>query len=200
MPTLVRPTRPYGKKHSAFDGTKTDFIKRVLIHPGGSEGSIHRVALEVRRPTNRRVINLIEKIFHPNDHPNVRGVSYSVRKNNPLLRKPREQFNLIERIRRINLRKKLGLRFPRTIRLAKNDDGTLSIYTSPLDVLNPYDLSPAEGDSYYADIDHQTTALGRIGVRILKDAFFCVRDPNTKQVVAVIGDFGTISREKGRKK
>jgi hypothetical protein len=67
-------------------------------------------------------------------------------------------------------------------------------------VLNPYDLLPKEEDAFYADMDHQITTLGRIGVRALKDAFFCCRDPETHAVVAVIADFGTISLERYRKK
>lgn len=199
MPTLVRPARTNRKSVNAFDGTKTDFFKRMeIIHPGGSEGSVHRVRIGITNTKGSRLIELIEKVFHPKNHPAAQQVSFSVRKNNPHLWKPREQFQLISRIRRINFKRKLGLHFPRTIRLVQHDDGTHSILTSPLNVVNPYELSPREEDRFYADMDRQSTILGRMGVKILKDSFLCCRNPRTNEIEAVIADFGTISMERYR--
>jgi len=199
MPTLIRPRRINKHGEKTFDGTKTDFFQRVgLVHEGGSEGEVHRVRIGITRGPRSRWVTLIEKVFHPKNHPNVQSVSFSVKKNNPHLRKPQEQFQLITRIRRINFKRKLGLRFPRTIRLVKHDDGSYSILTSPLSVVNPYELNSKEEDRFNADIDRQSTILGKMGVRILKDSFFCCRNPNTNEIEAIIADFGTISLERYR--
>lgn len=196
MPTILK--RP-GKTRRGSQELRAMIFRREPIH-SGSEGAVHRADIHVTSGNRSRIrpVKLVEKKFHGAEETR-RTVSYQVYKENPLLAKPVEQFELVTRIRRINTRLRLGLRFPHTIRLVKHDDGKYSILSTQLNVVNPYELSPKQEDAYFRDVERQQDILKRLRIRALKDVFFCVQDPATKEVTAVIADFGTLAPIKKQK-
>ncbi len=172
---------------------KVDIHHTEHIH-SGSEGAVRHAKVFMTDEKGQRVgpIDLVEKKFHGAEETR-RGVSFQVYKENPLLAKPVEQFELILRIRRINQRLKLKLHFPRTVRLVKHDDGKYSVLSTPLNVVNPYELPVKEEEAFFRDMERQQEILKRLRIRALKDAFFCVKNPETGEITAVIADFGTLS-------
>ncbi len=177
-------------------GTDTEFLRLADIH-SGSEGVVRRVNAHVTKNGRTRLkpVELVEKKFYGKEETG-RRVSYTVYKQNPMLANPVEQFELVLKLRRLNTRRRLGLRFPRTVRLVKNDDGTYSVLMTPLNVVNPLELEPKKEEEFYRDRERQQKTLIQLRIRALTDVFFCVRDPITDEVHAVIGDFGTLSHIK----
>lgn len=174
-------------------GTDTEFRRLAEIH-AGSEAMVRRVNAHVTKNGRTRLkpVELVEKKFYGKEET-AKRVSYTVYKQNPMLANPVEQFEFVLKLRRLNTRRHLGLRFPRTIRLVKNNDGTYSILMTPLNVVNPLELEPTKEEAYYRDRERQQTTLVQLRIRALGDVFYCVQDPATGEVSAVIGDFGTLS-------
>lgn len=199
MPIVIGGAR-HRKKHHITPklGTKASVRTGKLIGEG-SEASVHQAQAEVQGKKRSKVVSLVEKQFHGVEETR-HHVSYSVAKNNPLLAKPVQQFEFVLKLRRANLKWKLGLRFPPTLRLVKKDSGKYSILMTPLDIVNPYELPPKLEEQFFRDKERQQETLKRVGVRALDDAFYCVWNANHTAVTAVIGDFGTLSILRKRKK
>lgn len=128
MPLVLKA--PPKKNQAKVAAIRARIVARTPIHHG-SEGAVHFADVHVTSGNRSRVqpLKLVEKKFHGVEETR-RSVSYQVYKENPLLAKPVEQFELIVRIRRINQRFQLKLHFPRTVRLVKHDDGKFSILST----------------------------------------------------------------------
>lgn len=196
MPLVMERRR---RKNVVPRRLRADIQPAEHIHHG-SEGVVRRTKVFMVDEKGQRVgpLDLVEKKFYGTDETR-HSVSYSVYKNNLLLAKPVLQFELVLRLRRLNTRLKLGLRFPRTIRLIKHDDGKYSFLMTPLHVVNPYELTPKEEEAFFVDMERQQQTLKRIGLRALKDVFFCVKNQETGEVTAVMADFGTLSNMKEKR-
>ncbi|QQR92722.1 MAG: hypothetical protein IPJ89_00570 [Candidatus Iainarchaeum archaeon] len=172
-------------------------IQRQHQLGSGAEGTAHAVRVTISGKENRS-IGLVEKEFNPRTVNPV--LSWSVTSKGPNLMNPRAQFALIEKLIKRNREEKLGLRFPATVRLVRKNDGTFSLLMTKLAVVDPYKLDWEKQDQYVTDALRQEEILKKAGYRVPRDCFFCVQDPTTHDVRAVIADFGTLAYNQKKNK
>lgn len=166
-------------------GTRVKEIKRIRILGAGNEGTTYEVDVVLDRYGKQRTVRMVEKQlkrapyldFHP-------------------IRNFGAQFRIMNNLMTLNQKKRLGLRIVPTIRLLKGNKtrGLSSLITTKLNLLNPITLSTLERNQFDQDQVRQGVILNREGYMTGADSFFPQRDPKTNQVVAVIGDFGTIKK------
>jgi len=97
---------------------------------------------------------------------------------------------------RANREENIGLRIAPTVRLSREEGGKPSIYRTLLDVADF--LHPKQRDAFNEDRRMQREAAKKHGFYLGLDSFLPVFDGKTGDVVAVVGDFGTVRRVSGK--
>lgn len=168
MPVLIGGRRPVKAK-----------IKRVRKLGSGKEGTAYEVEAELRSGGKRRKITLVEKVFHPFKKYKTFG-------------NPKEQFRIMNEISELNRRENLGLHIPNTIRLRRRWFRKPALISSKFERIRV--LEGKQITDYFEDALRELEILRKKGYSAGPDAFMPVLDKESGKAIAVIFDFGLISK------
>jgi hypothetical protein len=168
-------------------GTRVRKIKRKKLIDVGTEAGVFEVEVEVRVGKRKKIVKMVEKEFR---NPIVPASYELYPYGNPLM-----QFNIMNKLIKLNRSKKLGLRIIPTIRLRKiKGKKPRLVLTLLKNVLKEVELTPKQKKEFERDALRQQLIGKKNGYYILEDVFFPVIDSKTGKCLAVIGDFGGIRR------
>jgi len=153
---------------------------------GGREGTIFYVDIaSTSKKGKEKVLKLVEKRFHEE-------LSAEGNFGNPL-----KQFGTVQDLAALNRRKKLGLRFPPTVRLLVRGAETPSLVISRLKVVPFRGMTKEQRFEYLSDLNRQLKVAEKNGYHIGLDSFRPTMDKKSGMVVAVISDFGNLRKSFG---
>ncbi len=169
-------------------------VRRRAHVSGGYEGEVFASQVSV----GPRKVYLAEKVFRK-----LEGAQPSV------FGDPVAQFKMVKGLIELNKRERLGLRLPKTVRLAEKKDGEKTLLTTPLHVvkisLDEHIPRRTQGkislyeqdanDQFMEDRERQIQTLESHGYSAAGDAFFPVMGPDGR-VVAALCDFGNLKKNK----
>ena len=152
----------------------------------GAEAIVQEIKVTIERGKKQKQLELVEKNF-------IKGAPPYKQPNS---REPIKQFKTMQKLLKLNFRKKLGLHIIPTIRLREiKEKKPRLIMTKIKNVVKLKSLNKTEQTRVKKQTQKETDILEKLGYTTHQDIWIYCTNPKTGKTTAWIADFGNIAKK-----